>query len=929
MQQRIKMRPTLLVGLGGTGQKVLLQLKARFIRNYGEVPPAVEFLCFDTDQATEQAQVDGKVVQLTPRTELIYIGGVETAEILRNLDKYPAIAAWIAEDKEHISLRPVTMGAHQVRPLGRLSLFWHMEEVRRRLETSVHRLTHLRLDVAQPSVNAFIVSSVCGGTGSGAILDVAYLMRHVIRAANLPADACYINAVLALPSVFRNVDEVGIASNAYACLAELDYFMETVSWTCDYGSQRVPVVDFAGKRPFDICYLVDARNERGQGLSGMDEVASMAAEAMYLQIASQVGDANLSSFDNIEVLAGHTPNAEEGKPKPTAFSSLGTASLVFPAGKIIELCANRLGKGLIQDELLRPAPAAVQIDGAVSGFLQASKLETAALLQQLARDAKGNLTKVTLNPNALARFKDAELYGAARAYLAKAESAVDNELSQMLEANRKAMAEDLSAAVIAEADRLADDRTFGPRGALAFLEKLDATLTTARRELDEKARPEMDKRRGQATAAARQTDQALVDALRSGNPLGRGRRIREACSRHVETWQNCLTARFELRKLEEAIALLAALSQHIQARRASLQNLVDRLQFIAGRFETFVERYGGDQPRVDFVLAQDITDAADIERYYSVHYDRLGTAPASAMLQTKGPLHAWLDLSQDQISDLILDYARAVFADIGETSIEDVILEKRGQVDPARRLQDLIDRSVPFWRFRREGELNQDWRGARIIVIGVADTEHSIYGGDLQQDQRLAQTFDRHQITVLQTRHGVPLFALMQFREYRRVHDEVLRQAIKPLYVIPEVRPGGEKAKQVFALGLAYGFVFKSGVFYFVIPEDPGRPPIQLAQGMSESLRIFGNNDSMIRHVERLVVAQIEREGSETAIQTLDGFVDEPFVYELKGGAARTNIDRTVMGRDTSIGRPGSVNHGLVMELRETIKAYLKKVVRG
>jgi len=43
MQRQTNMRPTLLIGLGGTGQKVLVQLKARFIRNFGGVPDAVRF----------------------------------------------------------------------------------------------------------------------------------------------------------------------------------------------------------------------------------------------------------------------------------------------------------------------------------------------------------------------------------------------------------------------------------------------------------------------------------------------------------------------------------------------------------------------------------------------------------------------------------------------------------------------------------------------------------------------------------------------------------------------------------------------------------------------------------------------------------------------------------------------------------------------
>jgi len=81
MQRQTNMRPTLLIGLGGTGQKVLVQLKARFIRNFGGVPDAVRFLCFDTDQTPDKAQTEGKVVSLTTDTELVNIGGIETANI--------------------------------------------------------------------------------------------------------------------------------------------------------------------------------------------------------------------------------------------------------------------------------------------------------------------------------------------------------------------------------------------------------------------------------------------------------------------------------------------------------------------------------------------------------------------------------------------------------------------------------------------------------------------------------------------------------------------------------------------------------------------------------------------------------------------------------------------------------------------------------
>jgi hypothetical protein len=152
---------------------------------------------------------------------------------------------------------------------------------------------------------------------------------------------------------------------------------------------------------------------------------------------------------------------------------------------------------------------------------------------------------------------------------------------------------------------------------------------------------------------------------------------------------------------------------------------------------------------------------------------------------------------------------------------------------------------------------------------------------------------------------------------------------MKPLYVFPQVRPGGEKAKQVFALGVAYGYIFKSGVYYHVIPDDPGRPPERLEKGMSESLRVFRNDSIFVELVNKQVEEQISREGVDSAIRVLEGFINEPYVYELKGGALRTNIDRSAISRDVTVGKPGSVNFDLIQEMRDTLKNYVKKVLRG
>jgi hypothetical protein len=98
---------------------------------------------------------------------------------------------------------------------------------------------------------------------------------------------------------------------------------------------------------------------------------------------------------------------------------------------------------------------------------------------------------------------------------------------------------------------------------------------------------------------------------------------------------------------------------------------------------------------------------------------------------------------------------------------------------------------------------------------------------------------------------------------------------------------------------------------------------------MADSLSTFRNSETFIAHVSRQVEEQISREGADTAKQMLENFVREAYVYELKGGAAKTNIDRSIMSQDSLVGKPGSVNFDLVKDMQDSLDDYIKKVLRG
>lgn len=941
LQRKVGIRPTLLIGLGGTGQKVLVQIKARFQKNYGFVPKDIKFLAFDTDPNAEKASLGDKPITLLPDRELINIGGIEPTQILANLDRHPAIAAWITEDKERIPAQAIVAGAKQVRPLGRLSLFWKAETVYNKVQEAFNSLTHLDVDISDAinqqtstitSLNVFIISSVCGGTGSGAVLDVAYLVRRALEQANISSSFCYINAVLALPSVFPNVEKIGIDSNAFACLSELDYFMEGGDWKVDYGNPRVGKVEFYGRPPFNICYLVGAKNEQGRGLTGIEEIAPMIAEAVYLQISSQVGVQNNSGFDNVDVLSGRIEERDTQRMRTTAYSSFGTAALLFPFDKILNRLSNELGQNLIKNYLLKDQGDEVRVKAEVQRFLEAEQLEEKNLLQEVARDPKGNVMLMVMNPETLNQFKDNDLMQRTEQYFASLQTKLDNEYNKALEINKGILTQRLVDHLKSTIKLMMNTPEQGLHFAVRFLDALSATLNGTKNDLSETRRATDAKAEAvNRTLPTHRTN--FAGAFRSFI-IGRAGTIRDGRNAYVGKLNEYLNLRYDARKREIAVALLAGLTATLQEQRTAVQTTIDRLQLAQGQFETHVTRMKDALARGnENVLAVEITDEKDIKKFYDDHFTALGDAPAAQLLEREGPFSAWMGLDQAALVAKILSYTRSVFQDICDVTIEGEVLRKRDEINYEKRMQDLINRSVPFWTYRKE-IMSSDWRSKTILVEGVQDRETSIYkefrsGLEGTEESRVS-TFDPHSIVVLQTKHGLPLFALTPYGEYRTAHDNVLRTGQKPLYVFPEVRPGGERAKQLFALGLTYGMIFKSGYYYYVLPVDPSHAPIKLEQGMSESLRSFRTKEELYRQVEAMVEDQVSKDGVAAAQSLLNEYIRESYVYEFrKGGMAKVtgaDIKTDSMNKDTSVSKPGTSNYDLTMELRDTIKIYVRKL---
>ena len=909
-----------MIGLGGTGQKVLVELKARFIRDFGQVPGPVEFLAIDTDthDVVEAATPHGPV-RLIPGVELLDISGVPAADIVQHLSRYPSIASWLLDYNGQPPR--MTVGANRVRPLGRLAFFWHVGEIYNHMLAAVHRLTRPELEAEKRGMNVFIVTSVCGGTGSGIFLDMAYLMRHAVSQSNIRESSCYINGVLALPSVFSDGNSDDMQSNAFAALSELDYLMENPSWKVDYGNQMVNTVSFRAQRPFNICYLIDARNENGQGLRGLEESVLMIAEAVYLQISSQVGKAHASSFDNVYILGQSTLEVATNETHATAYSSLGTASLNFPAGKIIEYCANKLNSEIIAGELLNSTLDLTVVVRMVEEFLEANRLDPHTLLERLTGEATDEPDGISIDPGQLENVRYNDLIGAVDEIVTRAGKALDSELFPRLALKQAPELILLEKAVEREVERLVDDPNNSLFFADIFLLQLGARLTIMSEKLGAKIR-QLDIRSQLIEESRKNAYAAFEESYTRGHTGRERKKTFEAGVEFLNEVEAGLQEKLDAGRHMVSASVLSGLITAVEEQRGRIQGLIDKLRLIEKQFRSTVDRITSED-RVN-VLAQEITTQADIENYYQ-QYKAHGSNRSAGLASHPGPFGQWLNEDQEIISQHLLVFGREVFHPIGEITLESVILAKDDK-QIGRRLYELIERSVPFWSYRKADVLEHDWRPQEIIVIGVEGEERSIFKNTVQVAQRLASTFDKHQIVVLQTKHGLPLFALTQYDQFRKSHDNVMMHNLKPLYVLPEVRPGGHKAKQVFALSIIFGEIFVSGAFYYAKAENEVDPPISLGQGMTNSLQYLRSNNDLIRSLEKRIDDRVQNIGKGQASEKVEAWIASPAIDERKGGVNNVN---TEMIKNSTIGGPTYVAADLIADLRKLMQTYNRDVLKG
>lgn len=331
----------LIISYGGTGADALFGVKEAFekLLPAAQLDDRVRFLAIDTDKDTQKrtervpngdgtystVQVDALTTQ-----QFFQLNGA-AARLVYDTDAH--VQEWInPKVKDRIRTDNQLLngdGASGTRQIGRLTLYpgTTVSALHTRVLGLVSELTANHAD----PLKVFILTGIAGGTGSGTVVDLTYLIRNIIEHADgaygkvgtaASSLVSYAGFVLLPPTgTSSNPDYVNRGNrNGYAALKEINHFMTLKErgerYEMVYGDGRNVVSD---ERIFDVCYLMDGTRGGVPMKNPRAEAVRVLAESLLDMVSS-----SYSASDGTKVQA-----------VDSFMNDFGTTTIGMVAGKSI------------------------------------------------------------------------------------------------------------------------------------------------------------------------------------------------------------------------------------------------------------------------------------------------------------------------------------------------------------------------------------------------------------------------------------------------------------------------------------------------------------------------------------------------------------------------------------------------------------------
>lgn len=347
-----KLRRTLLIGIGGTGVKSILNAKKMFYENYGQIPPMIGFIGIDTDEpGLRNAFVtanDGTRIGLST-SEQLCISVSNPTQIYTN-NRSTRLFDWMP-DCNASGLSALSIGAGQMRSNGRFAVTVNEENVKQFISNKMAEVNNAAIigneqyELLGKDTEVHMVFSLGGGTGSGTFLNIAYLVKRIFPRVKLSGYAV-------LSDIFRTMAAgamtARVKANGKGAIMDLDYLAHLTPDSDPVQIKWFHETDEVCSRAFDALYFVDNSNENNDMFSHVDPLCQMIALAIVTSVG-ELGVALDSVSDNVsKLIADGTMDIKDKKAWVAGF---GCAEIVFDGSRLARIYARKAITQLINKML--------------------------------------------------------------------------------------------------------------------------------------------------------------------------------------------------------------------------------------------------------------------------------------------------------------------------------------------------------------------------------------------------------------------------------------------------------------------------------------------------------------------------------------------------------------------------------------------------
>lgn len=292
--------PTLFIGLGGTGEQILAQIKTTLLSNSPVLEP-YRFLCIDVDESGHY-RAEHLTKPLDFFSEFLNIGFYYPAFIEKVCEQDSYFNKWWYDCKEWLFFQRASgigtysdnrsstlLFSNLNRRIRRVCLYYNLLQGKNGRLLNIDRF----LGAGFQPKRIVVIGSLCGGTGSGLFLDIGYFLKNVF-----PESLAL--GILTVPEIYPSASHFSdyFRGNAYATIKELEHFAKS---RYEFGPENHHLV-FESANPFSEFWVVgngEIAGSKSDLSSCFAEVARVVTEnvissgslgnkAMYLPLSEQI-----------------------------------------------------------------------------------------------------------------------------------------------------------------------------------------------------------------------------------------------------------------------------------------------------------------------------------------------------------------------------------------------------------------------------------------------------------------------------------------------------------------------------------------------------------------------------------------------------------------------------------------------------------------